>query len=171
MTTPEADRPRRRSDRDIAVLLVAAMLLAMWILEVIDQATRANLDQYGIKPHELDGLPGIATAPFLHAGWGHLIGNSIPFLVLGVAIAYSGLARIAATTVIVALVGGLGVWLFAATHTDHIGASGLVFGYATYLMARGFYSRSLVHLLVGIVVIGVYGTTLLSGLVPTDGIS
>src|SRR3954452_14312430 len=130
MSTPEVTS--RSDDRRQGLILVGAMALLMWALEIFDQVTSANLDQYGIKPHEADGLVGIATAPFLHAGFGHLIGNTVPFLLLGGAIALSGLARVAPTTAIVAGVGGLGVWLFASSHSDHIGASGIVFGYATY---------------------------------------
>jgi membrane associated rhomboid family serine protease len=159
------------SDRQQALVVVLAMAALMWVLEVIDQVTSANLDQYGIKPHNVDGLIGIVTAPFLHAGFGHLIGNTVPFLVLGATIALSGLVRVAGTTAIIALVGGLGVWLIAPTGTDHIGASGIVFGYAAYLIARGAFSRNLLHLGVGVVVIAVYGTTLLFGLAPRDGIS
>ena len=161
----------RRDDRLSGLLLVGAMAVVMWVVEVIDQISGGELEQYGIKPHEGDGLPGIVTAPFLHAGWGHLIGNTVPFLVLGATIALSGLVRVAATTAIVALVGGFGVWLLAPTGTDHIGASGIVFGYASYLIARGLFSRNLLHLGVGLVVIAVYGTTLLFGLAPRDGIS
>jgi membrane associated rhomboid family serine protease len=161
----------RGSDREQALVVVAAMAGLMWVLEVIDQVTSANLDQYGIKPHDADGLIGIVTAPFLHAGFGHLIGNTVPFLVLGATIALSGLLRVVASTAIIALVGGLGVWLIAPSGTDHIGASGIVFGYAAYLIARGAFSRNLLHLGVGLVVIAVYGTTLLFGLAPHDGIS
>jgi membrane associated rhomboid family serine protease len=169
MSTP--DVTTRREDRQQGLLLVGAMALVMWVVEIVDQATSANLDQYGIKPHEADGLPGIVTAPFLHAGFGHLEGNTLPFLLLGGAVALSGLRKVVLATVIIALVGGVGVWLFAPSGTDHIGASGLVFGYAGYLIARGFFSRSMVHLVVGVVVIGVYGTTLLFDLAPRDGIS
>jgi len=169
LTGPTA--PRRRSDREQGLILVGAMAALMWVVEVVDQVAGGKLDQYGIEPHDPEGLVGIATAPFLHANWDHLIGNTVPFLVLGATIALSGAARVVGTTVIVAVVGGLGVWLVAPSGTDHIGASGLVFGYAAYLIARGFFSRSALHLAVGVVVIGVYGTTLLFGLVPTDGIS
>src|SRR3954451_9962187 len=166
------DVTSRNDDRRQGLIVVGAMVLLMWVLEVIDQVGNANLDQYGIKPHEADGLfPGIVSAPFLHAGFGHLEGNTVPFLLLGGAIALSGLRKVVLATVTIALVGGLGVWIFASSGTDHIGASGLVFGYAAYLIARGFFSRSMLHFLVGVVVIGVYGTTLLVGVVPTDGIS
>jgi membrane associated rhomboid family serine protease len=165
------DVTTHREDRQQALVLVGAMAVVMWVVEVIDQVTSANLDQYGIKPHDADGLPGIVLAPFLHAGFGHLEGNTVPFLLLGGAVALSGLRKVVLATVIIVLVGGVGVWLFASPGTDHIGASGLVFGYAGYLIARGFFSRSMLHFVVGIVVIGVYGTTLLVDLAPRDGIS
>src|SRR4051794_38028532 len=170
MSTPEVTT--RKSDRQQAFVVVAAMAAVMWVVEVIDQVSGGDLEQYGIRPHDApDGLIGVVTAPFLHAGFGHLIGNTLPFLVLGAVIALSGLARVVSATVIVALVGGLGVWLFAPTGTDHIGASGIVFGYASYLIARGLFSRNMLHLGAGIFVIAVYGTTLLFGLAPRDGIS
>ena len=74
-------------------------------------------------------------------------------------------------TVVVALVSGLGTWLVAPEHSIHIGASGVVFGYATYLISRGFFNRSLFELLIGAVVGVVYGGALLGGLVPEDGVS
>jgi membrane associated rhomboid family serine protease len=169
MSTPEVTS--RSDDRRQALIVVGAMAALMWALEIFDQVTSVNLDQYGIKPHEADGLPGIVTAPFLHAGFGHLEGNTVPFLLLGGAIALSGLRKVVIATLTIAFVGGLGVWLFAPSGTDHIGASGLVFGYAAYLIARGVFSRSMVHLVVGVLVIGVYGTTLLFALAPRDGIS
>jgi membrane associated rhomboid family serine protease len=78
---------------------------------------------------------------------------------------------VAVVAAIVAVVGGLGTWLIAPAGTVHIGASGLVFGFAAYLVARGAYSRRPLHLAVGLAVLAVYGTTLLFGLVPHPGIS
>jgi membrane associated rhomboid family serine protease len=151
--------------------LVAGMAAVMWVVEIADQVSDGRLDSHGIEPREVDGLDGVVFAPFLHAGWDHLIGNTIPFLLLGFAIALGGLARVATVTVIVALVGGLGTWLVAPANTVHIGASGIVFGYAAYLVARGIYSRSPVQIALGVAVLAVWGTTLLRGLVPEDGIS
>jgi membrane associated rhomboid family serine protease len=166
---------RRRLDSDdpIArgVILVLALVAIMWVVEGIDQLADGRLDAYGIVPREVDGLDGVAFAPFLHAGWDHLIGNTIPFLLLGFAIAVGGIARVATVTVIVALVGGLGTWLVAPSNTIHIGASGIVFGFAAYLVARGVYSRSVAQIALGVLVVAVWGTTLLRGLVPEDGIS
>ena len=147
------------------------MVVVMWVVEVVNSLDGYSLDRFGIRPRATDGLDGIALSPFLHGSWGHLIGNTVPFVVLGGVIALSGLARVAAVTVLVAAVGGAGVWLFAPSNTVHIGASGVVFGYAGYLVARGLFTRSLLHLGVGAVVALVWGTTLLSGLIPHDGIS
>jgi membrane associated rhomboid family serine protease len=151
--------------------LVAGMAAVMWVVEVADQIADGRLDAYGIEPRDVDGLDGVVFAPFLHAGFDHLIGNTIPFLLLGFAIALGGVARVAIVTIIVALVGGLGTWLVAPANTVHIGASGIVFGYAAYLVARGVYSRSAMQIGLGVVVLAVWGTTLLRGLVPEDGIS
>jgi membrane associated rhomboid family serine protease len=166
-------RDRLRSDDPVlrGFGLVLALAAVMWVVEGVDQVADGRLDAYGIVPRDVDGLDGVAFAPFLHAGWDHLIGNTIPFLLLGFAIALGGLARVATVTVIVALVGGLGTWLVAPANTVHIGASGIVFGYAAYLVARGIYSRSTVQIALGVAVLAVWGTTLLRGLVPEDGIS
>jgi membrane associated rhomboid family serine protease len=168
---PARDRPRSDDPVVRGFVLVAAMAAVMWVVEVADQVADGRLDAYGIVPRSVDGLDGVAFAPFLHAGWDHLIGNTIPFLLLGFAIALGGIARVATVTVIVALVGGLGTWLVAPANTVHIGASGIVFGFAAYLVARGIYSRSAVQIALGLVVLAVWGTTLLRGLVPEDGIS
>ena len=164
------DLEPRRSDRDSGLLLVGAMAALMWLVEIVDLAA-GDLDRFGIEPREIDGLDGILFSPFLHAGFGHLIGNTIPFVLLGAVIALGGLARVAAVTAIVAVAGGLGTWLVGPDASVHIGASGLVFGYATYLLTRGLYSRRALHLVTGVLVLLVYGTTLLFGLVPTPGVS
>ena len=72
----------------------------------------------------------------------HLIDNTIPFVFMGVIIALRGAARLALVTLIVIVVGGLGTWLIAPAGTETVGASGVVFGYATYLFARGLFDRS-----------------------------
>jgi membrane associated rhomboid family serine protease len=152
------------------LIFIAAFAAVMWIVEIVD-VVAGDLDSAGIRPREAEGLVGVALAPVLHGGFGHLFGNTVPFLVLGAAIALSGLARVVAVTVVVAVVGGLGTWLTAPSATVHIGASGLVFGFAAYLIARGAYSRRLAHLAAGLIVLVVYGSTLAFGLVPTPGVS
>jgi membrane associated rhomboid family serine protease len=158
-------------DRSAGLKLLLAMIAVMWVTEIVDVADNHRLDQYGIHPRDVGGLPEIVSAPFLHVGFDHLISNTIPFAIMGAAIALGGLARVAIVTVVVGLVSGLGVWLIAPANSIHLGASGLVFGYATYLIARGIYSRRLAEIAVGVIVVGVWGIGLLRGLLPQDHIS
>jgi len=160
------------ADRRNGLLFVAGMAAVMWVVEVVNSLDSYRLDAAGgIVPRAGSGLDGLVFAPFLHAGWGHLLGNTVPFLMLGAVVALSGLARVALVTAIVAVVGGAGVWLLGPANTVHIGASGVVFGYAGYLVARGFFSRSPLHLAVGAAVAVIWGGTLLWDLIPRDGIS
>ena len=160
-----------RSDRTNGLLVVAAMVALMWLLEVVDIIAGNRLDAYGIEPRSAEGLPEIVSAPFLHFGFDHLISNTVPFAVMGAAIALGGAARVVLVTAIVAAISGLGVWLVAPAGTITLGASGLVFGYATFLLFRGLFNRSALEIAIGVVVGAVWGTALLGGLLPQEGIS
>lgn len=153
------------------VRVVLWLVGAMWALEVIDAATPGPLDALGIQPRDLDGLPGIVLAPLLHLGFGHLMANTVSLVALGLLIAFEGARRVAAVTVIAALASGLGVWLLAPASSITVGASGVVFGYAAYLIARGVVSRRALHIVVGVIVLVFWGTGLLAGLVPQAGVS
>lgn len=173
-STLEPTRSRdvvQRDPRTNGLLLVAAMAVLMWIVEVIDAIVGQRLDEFGIIPRSIDGLDGILFSPFLHSGFGHLIANTVPFVILGAVIALNGAIRVLQVTVIVGLVAGIGVWLFAASHTITVGASGIVMGYATYLISRGLFSRRAFELLVGAVIALVWGGMVLSSLLPDEGVS
>lgn len=151
--------------------LLGVLVGLMWLSEIIDAATNGALDQYGIIARDPQGLIGIITAPFLHLGFGHLISNTLPLVTLGLLIAVGGAARLFAVTAIVTVIGGFGTWLISPPNTITIGASGLVFGYAAYLIMRGLFNRRIGQVLVGVVVVLVWGSALLGGLLPQDGIS
>jgi membrane associated rhomboid family serine protease len=151
--------------------VIGVLLGVMWLVEIVNKIDGQGLSADGIYPRTLSGLPGILSAPFLHAGFGHLIGNTIPFIVLGLIVAAAGARRVIEVTVIVVLVAGLGTWLTAGSHTNTVGASGVVFGYAGYVIARGFFSRSIVALAAGVVVALMFGGALAADLIPKTGIS
>jgi membrane associated rhomboid family serine protease len=153
------------------IKLLVVLVGLMWLSEIVDTALHGRLDRYGIIAREPDGLFGIITAPFLHLGFGHLISNTLPLVTLGAIIAVGGALRLFSVTAIVTTIGGLGTWLISPPHTITIGASGLVFGYAAYLVARGIFNRRLGQIAVGVIVILVWGSALLGGLLPQDGIS
>src|SRR4030081_649634 len=107
VTTPAPKGAARRA----GIQLLAAMVGLMWVIELINSVDSYKLDRDGLYPHNLDRIWGIFTAPFLHASWAHLIGNTIPFVFMGLLIALTGARRLAAVTLIVIVLGGLGTWL------------------------------------------------------------
>jgi membrane associated rhomboid family serine protease len=175
MTTTAPDQRRSRSPVNQTaregLALLAAMVAFMWIVEVVNTIDSNRLDHDGIWARSVSHLWGILTAPFLHASFQHLLANTVPLVFLGVIIALHGARRLGLVTTVVILLGGLGTWLIAPSHSITVGASGLVFGYATYLITRGFFDRSAVEILVGIVVGVIWGGVLIGSLVPQGNVS
>ncbi|MEZ5371895.1 MAG: rhomboid family intramembrane serine protease [Microthrixaceae bacterium] len=116
---------------------VVAMLAVMWAVEIIDIPLGGRLDRFGVQPRAgRDSRHRVA--PILHAGFGHLIANTVPFVVLGGVVAYSGLqGTFAVITALIMAGSRAGMWLFGSSNSVQVGASGLVFGYLTYLLTRG----------------------------------
>lgn len=150
-----------------ALIVVGGLLALMWLLEGIDAVTLNSLDSFGIEPRQLSDLPNILWAPLLHYGWPHLISNSVPFLVLGVLTYLSGPVKWVVTTIISTIVSGLMAWLLAPIGSITAGASGLIFGYLTYLLVRGIFSRKIGQILLAVLIFAVYGSVLL-GVFPTQ---
>ena len=166
-----SETPQKQSRLAQALLVVGGLLALMWALEGLDTVTANALDNFGIEPRQLSDLPNILWAPLLHFGWPHLISNSIPFLVLGVITYLSGPVKWLVTTVISAIFSGLAAWLLSPIGTITAGVSGVIFGYLTYLLVRGFYTRKIGQILLAVVVFAIYGTVLLGVLPGTPGVS
>lgn len=126
-----------------------------------------RISEIGIVPRTADGLRGIPLWPLLHASFGHVLSNTLPMAVLGGVIAIQGGRALLKVSAIVVLVSGVGVWVFARPGI-HVGASGLVFGYFGYLVARAWYRRSFSAVLVAVLVAFFYGG-LIFGVLPTFG--
>ncbi|GAA3962487.1 rhomboid family intramembrane serine protease [Gordonia caeni] len=145
---------------------MAVIVAALFVIEGIDAATDYRLDQAGIVPRTADGLTGIVWAPLLHIDFAHLIANVVPGAVLGFLLLMAG--RFLAVTAVVWVVSGFGVWLTAPAGTVTVGASGIVFGWLTYLLVRGIFNRDFWQVLGGLVLLVVYGG-ILWGMVPAGG--
>ena len=151
-----------------AIQLIVIVVALMWVIEAVDGLVMDNrLDQHGIVPRSWGGLDGILWAPFLHGGFGHLLANTIPFVALGWFIALDGFRRWLAVTVFVMVVGGVATWLLARSAV-HIGASGLVFGYAGFLLVAGFVEKSVKGIVVSIIVGVLFGGMVLRGITPVS---
>lgn len=113
----------------------------------------------------------IVLAPWLHGGWPHLVSNSAPFFVLGLLVLLEGLRAWAWTTLAAVAVSGGAVWLLSPPGSLTLGASGVVFGWLTYLLVRGFYSGSFAQIATGAVVLLIYGGVLWGVLPGESGVS
>ena len=152
-----------KSNMQVLVGLVAVM----WAVEVFNAFMGHRLNDYGILPRTTAGLIGIPLAPFLHAGLGHILGNTISLLALGSLTVLQVRNAFGVTTLFIVCVGGAGVWLVGRPDY-HVGASGLVFGYFGFLVARGWYDRRFFPILMAVAVLVLYGG-LLFGVLPTRG--
>lgn len=145
--------------------ILGGFVALIWGLEIVDIVLGGALNAYGILPRNLIGLRGILFAPFLHGGFGHLIANTIPFLILGWFVMLQETSDFFVVSAITMLVSGLGVWLFGASGV-HIGASGLIFGFLGFLLARGYFERNIPSICLSIIVGVLYGG-MIWGVLPT----
>lgn len=169
-----ADSAGRRSgfaDRLVLTLLTLGGVLAvLWGIEIIDTiAFDDRLEAGGIRPRRLDGLDGILWAPVLHAGFAHLVSNTIPFAVLGLLVMGHGRAMWWKVTAAVVLVGGGLVWLLGGDG-NHIGASGVIFGYLGFLVGAAVFGRSVRSFGLALTAVVLYGG-LVWGFLPRRGVS
>ncbi|NUS45783.1 MAG: rhomboid family intramembrane serine protease [Mycobacteriaceae bacterium] len=173
MSIPDSAPARRRFALEWkpAALITLGFVALLYGVEAINAADHQQLNADGIRPRDTDGLIGILWAPVLHADWEHLAGNTVPALVLGFLTLLSGIARGLAVSAIIWAVAGVGTWLTAQSGTVHIGASSLIFGWLTYLLTRGAFSRNVGQILLGLVLLFLYGSVLWGVLPGTPGIS
>ena len=138
--------------RGRAAITIAITFAVIWIVQFVNVGTGSLLDaDFGIRAHVLTSLPDIFSAPFLHASWAHIEGNSLPLLILGFLAAYRGLAKFALVSVTIIFIAGLFVWLVSPTGTDTIGASAVIAGWLGYVMLRGIFDHRLFDIIVGAV--------------------
>lgn len=142
----------------------------LWIILVI--SFLINIKPFlGIRPLEISGLIGIITSPFIHGGISHLASNSIPLIVLMTMLLtfYQRISfRVMAGIVVL---GGLAVWLFGGHGTNHIGASGLIYGLAAFIFLSGILRRNLVAIILSIVIFFLYGGLVYGVLPGVPGVS
>ncbi|MEL6489569.1 MAG: rhomboid family intramembrane serine protease [Cyanobacteria bacterium J06634_6] len=136
----------------------------LWAIEIIDIPLGGWLDTFGILPRTAIGLRGILFSPFLHGNFMHLISNTVPLIVLSWFIMLSGIGDWLMVTLIAGFLGGLGTWLIGSP-AIHIGASGVIFGYFGFLIARGYFERSFASIAFAVLVTFLYGG-IITGVAP-----
>jgi membrane associated rhomboid family serine protease len=128
----------------------------LWIIECVNGLLDYRLNRWGILPHTLSGLAGIPLSPFLHGSFAHLTLNTVPLIILGGFVVLQGTRIFLAVSLWITLLSGTALWLLGRS-AYHVGASSVLFGYFGYLVARGWYERSVTALLVALLTLGLYG--------------
>ncbi|MFN8156898.1 MAG: rhomboid family intramembrane serine protease [Candidatus Nanopelagicales bacterium] len=147
---------------------VVALVGVMWVVEILDLVLPGVWNEHGIVSRDLSGLLGIPLAPFLHDGLGHLVANTVPFLVLGLLVSWRAGRTFWPVLLTIVVASGLGVWLVGASGAVTVGASGVVFGFLTYLIVAGVVTKHFLDVLIGVLVLLVFGS-LLWGVLPFVG--
>ena len=143
---------------------VITLIGVIWVVEFVSLFSGHQLVSLGIQPRSLSGLIGIPLAPLIHGGLWHAVSNTVPLAILGSLTLAGGRKRFWETTLGIALISGVLVWLFARDAL-HVGASGLVFGYFGAILARAFIERSPIAIVIAFVTVVFYGG-MLWGVLP-----
>ncbi len=147
---------------------MAGVLGALWLVVAVDAGLDHRLLRFGIKPRQVDGLFGIVLAPVLHADARQLAANTLPLLIFGWIMLISGLRYLALVTAACWLASGVVSWLAAPSSSVLLGASGVIFGWLGYVLARAWFGRRLMWIGIAVAVLCVFSGMFL-GLLPHSG--
>ena len=150
---------------------LGAFVGLLWIIHLVNWVLGYDLNiSFGLIPRDISGLDGIIAMPLLHGSFAHLIANTPPLLIMGGLLVVTATRALVAVNAVVIGLGGFLVWLFGSA-AIHIGASGVIFGWFGFLVARGLIDRSPVTLAVALLVAVVYGSLLWGVLPGQPGVS
>ncbi|MEH6406033.1 MAG: rhomboid family intramembrane serine protease [Leeuwenhoekiella sp.] len=148
------------------ILFPLLIVIFMWLSFWIELKLNADFTNYGVFPRTLSGLKGIFFSPFIHANLKHLLSNSLPIFILTAGLFYFYSKVAMKVFLIILVLQGFGTWLIGR-EAYHIGASGVVYGLASFLFFKGIWSRNYRLTAFSLVVVFIYGS-LVWGTIPLD---
>ena len=148
-----------------AIAVMAVFGLLLWVIQIVNAADNQGLNRFGLRPRHVDGLWGVLTQPFLHQSYNHLLSNTAPVILIGWVLLLSGVRVWLFVTAVVVVVGDFATWLIAPGDQVIVGASGMIFGWMGYLLARAYFSRRIRWVLTALALLVFFGT-LLGSLLP-----
>jgi len=165
--------PAQKDSLKARALVLATLTAVMWLVRGIDMFMPHGLSSagMGIVPRTWAGLQNIPIAPFIHEDFDHLLSNTIPFVILGALILVRGVIEFVFVLLVTAFFSGFGTWLFGEGNAQHIGASGVVFGFFGYLVFRTAFDRKITSAVITLAVAIAYGGAMTYSLIPEDHVS
>ncbi|MEI6887829.1 MAG: rhomboid family intramembrane serine protease [Bacteroidales bacterium] len=143
-----------------SMIVPLAFILLLWLIKAADVIWDMGMNEYGLYPLKAKGLFGIITSPLLHAGFSHLFANTVPLFVLGSLLFYFYKPLAWQVFFLTWLITGIWVWVFARGNAPHIGASGIIYGLASFLFLSGILRREQKLMIITLLVTFLYGSLL-----------
>jgi membrane associated rhomboid family serine protease len=164
------DSERARAHFRLAAKVALGFVALLWFVFLVGWALDLEPEVSGIRPREWAGLIGVAFAPLVHADFAHLLANSLPLLVLGTAMLFLYPGSTLRVLPAVYLGTNLVVWLVGRPSV-HFGASGLVYGFAAFVLVAGLLRRDRRAIATSLVVCFMYGSLVWGVLPVPSGVS
>ena len=139
------------------LIIPGVFIFVLWMVKIIEVLFNIDFSGFGIYPMSVRGLPGILFSPFIHADFGHLFNNSLPLFFLGVALFYFYSEVAIRVFIWTFIITGFLVWV-AGRDAWHIGASGLVYGLASFLFFSGIIRRHFRLIALSLLIVFLYGS-------------
>lgn len=141
----------------LSTIIPAIIVFFIWLVKIVEVLFELDLSGGGIYPLNIEGIPGIFLSPFIHNDFRHLFNNSLPLFFLATALFYfysDSALKILGWTYILS---GALVW-FAGRTAWHIGASGVVYGLASFLFFSGIIRRYFRLVALSLLIVFLYGS-------------
>ena len=140
-----------------ALIFPTLFIFLIWAVKIAEIWSGISFASFGLRPLQWSGIWGILTFPLIHAGWSHLFANTVPLLILLTFLFHSYREIAWKVFLLIYLVSGLWIWVFARSGTVHIGASGLIYGLAAFLFVSGILRRNSALMAITLLVVFLYG--------------
>jgi membrane associated rhomboid family serine protease len=142
----------------------ALFVAIMWLVKGLELHLETRFSKWGVLPRTVEGLKGIIFSPFIHGDFEHLFNNSFPILLLGAALFHFYRPIAHKVFFLTYIIGN--VWLWAiGRESYHIGASGIIYGLASFLFFSGVLRKHMPLLVISLLVVFLYGS-LVWGIFP-----
>jgi membrane associated rhomboid family serine protease len=146
--------------------IVFFFIAMCWIVSIISWIASFDLNYLGIHPRHAGGMVGILFSPFFHGSYSHLVVNTVPLFVLSIVLLFFYEKIAFLVIMIVWIVGGGLTWALARSGI-HIGASGLIYGIAAFLISFGILKRNFTSIVISVIITTVYGGSMVASILPT----
>ena len=148
----------------LSIIIPGLFVMLIWLVRIIEVLFDIDLSRFGIYPRTANGIPGILLSPLIHENFKHLFSNSLPLMMLATGVFYFYSEVALKVSGWIYLLTGLFVWV-GGREAYHIGASGLVYGFASFLFFSGIIRKYFRLIALSLLVVFLYGS-MIWGMVP-----